>query len=80
VLRGLVPWLTRTGCRPVILVELLQESYHPRSAEQRAALAELVQLGYAEVDLTQLGGTVGDALLLPGTVRVERSPLARTEP
>ncbi len=80
VLRGLVPWLERTGCRPVILVELLQENYHPRSAEQRAALAELVALGYAEVDLTQLGGTVGDALLLPRTVGVERSPLARTEP
>jgi FkbM family methyltransferase len=73
VLRGLVPWLERTGCRPVILVELLQESYHPRSAEQRAALAELVRLGYSEVDLAQLGGTVGDALLLPRAAEDERS-------
>jgi hypothetical protein len=73
VLRGLVPWLVQTGCRPVILVELLQESYHPRSAEQRAALAELVQLGYSEVDLAQLGGTVGDALLLPRAAEDGRS-------
>lgn len=65
VLRGLVPWLERTGCRPVILVELLEESYHPRSEEQRAALAELTRLGYEEADLSALGGTVGDALLLP---------------
>ncbi|MEZ6017441.1 MAG: FkbM family methyltransferase [Planctomycetota bacterium] len=65
VLRGLVPWLERTGCRPVILVELLDESYHPRREEQRAALAELERLGYAPADLTALGGTVGDALLLP---------------
>ncbi len=65
VLRGLVPWLERTGCRPAILVELLQEDYHPRGAEQRAALAELVRLGYEEVDLASLGATVGDALLLP---------------
>ncbi len=67
VLRGLVPWLERTGCRPAILVELLDEGYHPRRDEQRAALAELVRLGYREADLSQLGGTVGDALLLPRT-------------
>lgn len=65
VLRGLVPWLERTGCRPAILVELLEESYHPRSGEQRAALAELVRLGYEEFDIARLGGKVGDALLLP---------------
>lgn len=65
VLRGLVPWLERTGCRPAIFVELLREEYHPRSAEQRAALAELVRLGYEEVDLGALDATVADALILP---------------
>lgn len=65
VLRGLIPWMERTGCRPAILVELLDESYHPRAADQRAALDELVRLGYAPVDLAALGGQVGDALLLP---------------
>lgn len=69
VLRGLVPWLERTGCRPAILVELLAEDYHPRRDEQRAALDELARLGYGTPDLGALGGAVGDALLLPLAAR-----------
>ena len=66
VLDGLRDWLVRTGCRPVLHVELLAEDYHPLAERQRAALDAYVPLGYQAVDLERdLSGTVGDVLLIP---------------
>jgi len=65
VLRGLLPWLERTGCRPVLLCELMLDSYHTRRVEQREALEALFRLGYAEVDPAKLDDVVVDVLLVP---------------
>lgn len=66
VLDGLRPWLVRTGCRPTILAEVLQEDFHPLVEKQRAALEAIFQLGYGRVDVgEELNWLVGDVLLLP---------------
>lgn len=66
VLDGLRPWLVRTGCRPAILAEVLQEDFHPLVEKQRAALEEIFKLGYGRVDVDEeLNWLVGDVLLIP---------------
>lgn len=70
VLDGLRGWIERSGCRPVLHVELLAEDYHPLADRQRATLDAYVPLGYQEVDLARdLEGTVGDVLLIPAEKR-----------
>jgi len=75
VLDGLREWLVKTGCRPVLHVELLAEDYHPLADRQRQALDAYVPLGYQAVDLERdLSGTVGDVLLIPGERSSEMAP------
>lgn len=68
VLRGMLPFLKRTGARPPILAELLREDIHPDYAAQMRVLEELYALGYQRVDL---GGMqdVQDFLFLPQGAR-----------
>lgn len=64
VLRGLLPFLQRTGCRPPILAELLRKDIHPEYESQCAVLEELYRLGYERVDLSGMQD-VQDFLFLP---------------
>ncbi|MEM6672823.1 MAG: FkbM family methyltransferase [Planctomycetota bacterium] len=77
VMFGLVDWLRRTGCRPAVLVEVLDEEYHPLVDRQRAALDAMVELGYGPVDVSaELDWMVGDVLLVPsagGAAEANRS-------
>ncbi len=66
VLDGLRPWIQSTGCRPVVLAEVLQEEFHPLVDKQRAALEAMFALGYGRVNVDEeLNWLVGDVLLVP---------------
>lgn len=64
VLRGILPFLKRTGARPPIIAELLREDIHPEYASQTEVLEELYSLGYERVDLSGMQD-VQDFLFLP---------------
>lgn len=64
VLRGILPFLKRTGARPPIIAELLREDIHPEYASQTEVLEELYGLGYERVDLSGMQD-VQDFLFLP---------------
>ena len=65
VLKGLVPFLERTGQRPPILSELLNRDFHTRWAEQEAVVRRLFEIGYEEQDLSSMEW-IADILFLPG--------------
>lgn len=64
VLRGILPFLERTGSRPPIIAELLREDIHPEYASQTEVLEALYRLGYERVDLSGMQD-VQDFLFLP---------------
>lgn len=64
VLKGLVPFLERTGQRPPILSELLNREFHTRWAEQDAVVRHLFEIGYQEQDLSSMEW-IADILFLP---------------
>lgn len=71
VLRGILPFLERTGCRPPIIAELLREDIHPEYASQTEVLEALYRLGYERVDLSGMQD-VQDFLFLPRGARANR--------
>ena len=64
VLKGLVPFLERTGQRPPILSELLNREFHTRWTEQDAVVRQLFEIGYEEQDLSSMEW-IADILFLP---------------
>ena len=76
VLDGIRPWIETTGCRPVLLAEVLQEDFHPLVDKQRAALEAFFKIGYGRVDVDEeLNWLVGDVLLVPnGTAPNDQAP------
>jgi FkbM family methyltransferase len=64
VLKGVVPFLERTGARPVVLSELLARSLHHAWDEQDAVVKRLYALGYGEVDLEHMR-EIDDILFVP---------------
>lgn len=64
VLEGMLPWLRERSRLPVILAELLARHFHPRWERQSAVVAEIVALGYREIDLERLA-KIDDVLFLP---------------
>lgn len=64
VLKGMLPFLERTGSRPVILAELLSRSLHHAWHEQEAVVRRLYELGYAAVDLEHMR-EIQDILFVP---------------
>jgi FkbM family methyltransferase len=64
VLRGMLPFLERTDCLPVILSELLAQEYHPHWDEQAEVVECLFELGYQRQDLSSMA-KVDDILFLP---------------
>lgn len=64
VLKGVLPFLERTGSRPVILSELLAKSLHHAWEEQQAVVQRLYELGYEEVDLETMR-EIQDILFVP---------------
>ncbi|MCC6406864.1 MAG: FkbM family methyltransferase [Planctomycetes bacterium] len=71
VLQGVLPFLERTGQRPVILSELLAKSLHHAWDEQMAVVERLYALGYQKVDLESMR-EIDDILFVPaGRARVE---------
>ncbi len=64
VLKGVVPFLERTGARPVILSELLAKSLHHAWDEQAAVVARLDALGYEHADLDSMR-EIDDILFVP---------------
>ncbi len=65
VLRGLLPFLERTSKLPVILSELLEESFHPHGAQQREVVDRIAALGYDPIDMSQMRSKVEDFLFVP---------------
>lgn len=65
VLTAMLPFLERSGQRPVILSELLMESFHPYGREQRAARRELERIGYHPIEIEAATERVADYLFLP---------------
>ena len=65
VLRGMLPFLERTPKLPVILSELLMETFHPFGQEQRAVKDDIVALGYHPVDMSEVTERVADYLFVP---------------
>jgi FkbM family methyltransferase len=71
VLQGILPFLERTGERPVILSELLAKSLHHAWDEQSAVVERLYAFGYQKVDLEHMR-EIDDILFVPvGRERVE---------
>lgn len=68
VLQGVLPFLERTGQRPVILSELLAKSLHHAWDEQNAVVERLYALGYGHVDLEHMR-EIEDILFLPSGAR-----------
>jgi FkbM family methyltransferase len=68
VLQGVVPYLERTGARPVILSELLSQSLHHVWEQQDAVVKRLYALGYQEVDLEHMR-EIEDILFVPKDFR-----------
>ncbi len=64
VLQGMLGFLKACNPKPVILSELMSEGYHPFWEDQKAVLQELYDMGYQEVDLSQMN-KVQDFLFLP---------------
>lgn len=64
VLQGMMGFLKACDPKPVILSELMSEGYHPFWSDQMAVLNQLYEMGYAEVDLSQMN-KVQDFLFLP---------------
>lgn len=67
VLRGLLPFLKRTGQLPVILSELLAESFHPYAKQQREIVDQVVALGYEPIDMSGMQNKVEDFLFVPSS-------------
>lgn len=67
VLKGVLPFLDRTGSRPVILAELLSRSLHHAWEEQQRAVEHLYRLGYGRVDMENMR-EIEDLLFVPGTL------------
>ncbi len=65
VLKGVLPFLDRTGSHPVILAELLSKTLHHAWDEQQACVEHLYRLGYARVDMENMR-EIEDLLFLPG--------------
>lgn len=65
VLRGMLPFLQRVPRLPVILSELLMESFHPYGVEQRAVVEDIVGLGYHPLDMEGMTERVADFLFVP---------------
>lgn len=66
VMEGLLPWLQRTGQRPVLFIEVFTAEWHPLADRQAAAFESFYELGYGRVDIESLiSGICGDALLIP---------------
>ena len=65
VLKGVLPFLDRTGSQPVILAELLSKSLHHAWEEQQAAVEHLYRLGYERVDMENMR-EIEDLLFVPG--------------
>ncbi|MFT7677649.1 MAG: FkbM family methyltransferase [Planctomycetota bacterium] len=72
VLGGMLGFLEGCEQLPVILSELLEESYHPCWDQQLAAVRKLEALGYEPVDLSNMA-TVDDILFVPKGRRVDAS-------
>lgn len=72
VLGGMLEFLSNSPQLPVILSELLEESYHPCWDKQVAVVKKLEGLGYEPVDLSSMA-TVEDILFVPKGRRVHRS-------
>ncbi len=64
VLKGVLPFLDRTGSQPVILAELLSKTLHHAWDEQQAAVEHLYRLGYARVDMENMR-EIEDLLFVP---------------
>ena len=64
VLTGMLEFLKACDPKPVILSELMSEEYHPHWADQLAVVHQLYDMGYAEVDLSNMN-KVQDVLFLP---------------
>lgn len=64
VLKGVVPFLERSGSRPVILSELLSESLHHAWGEQVEVVERLYALGYRRVDIDP-AREIQDILFVP---------------
>lgn len=65
VLRGLLPFLERTPRLPVILSELLEESFHPHGRQQREVVDKITALGYEPIDMSNMQSKVEDFLFVP---------------
>lgn len=72
VLKGVLPFLDRTGSHPVILAELLSKTLHHAWDEQQRVVDHLYRLGYARVDMENMR-EIEDLLFVPG----ERAVAAR---
>lgn len=66
VLKGVLPFLDRTGSHPVILAELLSKTLHHAWDEQQAVVEHLYRLGYAHVDMENMR-EIEDLLFVPKT-------------
>lgn len=64
VLQGALPFLERTGQRPVILAELQSRTFHHAWEEQETMIRHLYELGYQQVDLERMRD-IDDIMLLP---------------
>lgn len=64
VLGGMLGFLADSENLPVILSELLEESYHPHWEQQASVVKKLEGLGYEPVDLSEMA-TVDDILFVP---------------
>ncbi|MFT7485253.1 MAG: FkbM family methyltransferase [Candidatus Paceibacteria bacterium] len=64
VLQGMLGFLERCDPKPVILAELMSESYHPFWNDQMAVLEKIYAMGYGEVDLSNMD-KVQDVLFVP---------------
>ncbi|MBL8857746.1 MAG: FkbM family methyltransferase [Planctomycetes bacterium] len=64
VLKGVLPFLDRTGSHPVILAELLSKTLHHAWDEQQAVVEHLYGLGYGRVDMENMR-EIEDLLFVP---------------
>jgi FkbM family methyltransferase len=64
VLQGMLGFIAACEPRPVILAELMSREYHPFWDDQLEVIQRLYELGYQEVDLSQMG-KVQDILFVP---------------
>lgn len=54
VLQGMMGFLEACNPKPLILSELMSESYHPFWKDQEAVLQQLYAMGYQEVDMSNM--------------------------